>query len=214
MPAMVMLLAKVSFLHFRITHDLIRRTVGNLVAGHQHDEAPRKTHDRAHDMFDEDDGDAALVEARQQRQYFFDLRMGETRHRFVGDQELWLRGHGTRQLELAHLTLGEITRQVPRLLFKPHFAQQVAAALPNLVLGPQAAPGRNRVHERYAYIIDKAETGERTGQLKASGQSNMGALMRGEPINLTAVKTHAAEFVTQRAADTIDKRALSRAVGS
>src|SRR5665213_1097870 len=214
MPAMVMLLAKVSPPHFRIAHDFVRRTVGDLVAGNQHDEAARKTHDRAHDMLDKDDGDAALVEAQQQRQYFLDLGVGETRHRFVGNQEFWLRGHGARQFELAHFALGEIARQMPRLLFEANFAEQDSTSLPHFVLGTKATSRSDGVEQGYAYVIDEAETGERARQLEAPGQSDMGTLMRGKPVKLTAIEPHVALFVAQRAADAVDQRALAGAVGS
>ena len=43
-----------------------------------------------------------------------DLRMRQPGHRFVGDQQLRVRRHGARELELAHLHLGEIARQLRR----------------------------------------------------------------------------------------------------
>src|ERR1700752_4256693 len=61
-PAMVRLLAKVSPFDFRIAHNFIRHAVGDFSSRHEHDEPPRKTHDRAHDVLDQDDRDALLVQ--------------------------------------------------------------------------------------------------------------------------------------------------------
>ena len=64
-------------------------------------------------------------------------------HRLVGDQQLRLGRHGARELELAHLDLGQVARQLPRLVGEADLAQQLAAALVDLA--PASAAGR-RAH--------------------------------------------------------------------
>ena len=103
-----------------------------LLARHQHDEALREAHHRAHDVLDQDDGDAALVEPDQQRDDVVDLRMRQARHRLVGDQELRLGRHGAGELELAHVDLGQVARIVVRPVGEADQAEQFAAALVDL----------------------------------------------------------------------------------
>ena len=76
----------------------------------------------------------------EQRQNVLDLRMGQARHRFVGDQELRLGRHGARQLELAHFDLGEIARQLLRLGVEADLAQQLGAARPRYRLREWRVP--------------------------------------------------------------------------
>jgi len=68
------------------------------------------------------------VEAAEQYQNVVDLTVREPRHRLVGDQQLRLRRHGPRELELAHLDLGQFARQPVRLALEPDLAQQLDAA--------------------------------------------------------------------------------------
>jgi len=59
---MVTILAKIGSNDLASVDDLIRRAIGDLLPGHQHHEPLREAHHRAHDVLDQDDGDAALVE--------------------------------------------------------------------------------------------------------------------------------------------------------
>src|SRR5712692_5149707 len=61
------LLAKVGLLHGRVPDDLVRRALGDPLAGVQDDDPFREAHDRAHDVLDHDDGDALLVQAEKDR---------------------------------------------------------------------------------------------------------------------------------------------------
>src|SRR5262249_10603399 len=74
-PESEMLLPKVGPLDFRIADHVRRQAVGDLPAGDQHDQALREAHHRPHDVLDQDDGDAVLVEPRQQHQDVLDLRV-------------------------------------------------------------------------------------------------------------------------------------------
>src|SRR5581483_1764016 len=212
MPDRVRLLAKIRPLHFRIAHHRVGRAVGDLAAGHQHHEAAGKAHHRAHDVLDQDDGDALLVEPHQERQNVFDLRMGEAGHGLVGDQQLRLRRHGARQFELAHLDLGEVARQLAGFLFEADFAEEAMAMVVDVARGVMGAARLDGVEQRNADIVHQVETDERPRQLKAAGKPEPCALMRGEPVERAAAKTHRALLVAQRAADAIDQRALARAV--
>src|ERR1700680_5097554 len=100
-PLTVLLFPEIGTPGLRILHHLCRRAVGDLAARHQHDQPLRETHHRAHDVLDQDDGDALLVELRQQGQDVVDLRMRQSGHGFVGDQQLGLGRHGAGELELA-----------------------------------------------------------------------------------------------------------------
>src|ERR1700733_11711108 len=209
---MVMLLAKISPLDFGIAHYLVGLAIGDFLTRHQYDKTAREAHHRAHDVLDQDDGDALFVESNEQSQYLLDFRMSETGHRLVGDQEFWLRGHGARQFELAHFDLGKIARQVSRLGFETHFAQQVGATVLDDIRGMMGAARRDGVKQRDADIVDQTQTDERPRQLKASRQAAMGTLMGFEAIQRMAVEANAALLIAQRAADAIDQRRLAGAV--
>src|SRR5262249_46396399 len=79
-PSMRSLLAKIGSLDCGMAHAPARRPVGNLGAGDEKDEPLGEAHHRAHDVLDEDDGDARLVELHQQRQDVVDLGMREAGH--------------------------------------------------------------------------------------------------------------------------------------
>src|SRR5664279_190686 len=68
------------------------------------------------------------------------------------------------------------------------------------------------VEQRNAQVVGEVHAVERPRQLEAARQSAMGALMGGESIDHLAVEIDGAGFVSQRAADAIDQRALARAV--
>src|SRR6266436_5362149 len=214
MPVRVRLLAKIGPLDFGVADRLLRWPVGDLLARNQHDEPGREAHDRAHDVLDQDDRDAGLVEAEQHRQDLLDLRWREPGHRFVGEQQPRRAGDGASQLELAHLDLGQIARQALRLLGEPDIGQKRLAALADRrTRKPRAVPGIDRVEERDAQIVEEAEAAERLGQLKAACQPQPRALVRGQAVDPAPVEEDAATVVVQCAAQAVDERALARAVG-
>src|SRR6266702_4189791 len=174
----------------------------------------RIMHHRAHDVLDQDDGDAALVELHQQRQDVVDLRMRQAGHGFVGDQELGLRRHGPGELELAHLDLGEIARPSPRLGREPDEPQQLGAARIDFGGGQMHAASRaDRVEQRNAQIVGEVHAEERARQLEAARHAEPRALERRISVELDALELDRAGLVAQRPAQAIDQRALAGAVG-
>ena len=134
-------------------------------------------------------------------------------HGLVGDQELRLGRHRARELELAHLDLGEVARQLLRLVGEPDQRQQLGAA--RIDLGGREARARPRVdgiEQRHAQVLGDGEARERPRQLEAARQAAAGALVRGEPVDALAVEAHRAGLVGERAADAVDQRRLARAV--
>ena len=95
-----------------------------------------------HDVLDHDHRDALFVEANQQRQDVLDFRMRQAGHRLVGDQKLRLGRHGAGELELAHLHLGQVARQLVRLIVEAHHLQQVVTALGEIAGASEASPDR------------------------------------------------------------------------
>src|SRR5207248_5174126 len=73
-------------------------------------------------------------------------------------------------------------------------------------------PGIDGVEQRHPDIVDEVQRMKRLWQLKAARQSEPGAFMRDQPVERAAVERHRAGLVAQRAAQTIDQRALARAV--
>src|SRR5437667_675759 len=215
MPLRVRLLAKIGPLDFGVADRLLRCPVSDLLAGDEHHEPGRKAHHRAHDVLDQDDRDAGLVEAEQHRQDLLDLGRREAGHRLVGEQQPRRAGDGASELELAHLDLGQIARQALRLLGEPDIGQECLATLADRrAREPRALPGIDRIEQRDAQIVEKAEAAERLGQLKAAGQPQSGALVRRQPVDRAPVEEDAAAVVMQCAAEAVDERTLARAVGS
>jgi hypothetical protein len=79
--------------------------------------------------------------------------MGEAGHGFVGDQKLRLCRHGAGELELAHLDLGQFTRQPLRLALEPDLAQKLETTRRNIPGVKRGAARRDRVEERHAQIV-------------------------------------------------------------
>src|SRR3989442_10270065 len=113
------LFAKVGLLHGRVAHDLVRRPLGDPLAGVEDDDALGEAHHRPHDVLDHDDRDPLRVEPEQDGQDVVHLRAGQPGHRLVGDQQLRPRRHGARELQLAHLDLREPGRLQMRLRLEP-----------------------------------------------------------------------------------------------
>src|ERR1700691_2648846 len=213
MPAMVRLLAKVSSLYFRIAHPLVRVAIRDLAPRHQHDKSLREAHHRPHDVLNEDDGDALSVQALEERQYFLNLGMGKSGHRFVSDQKLRLRRHGAGEFELAHLDLGELARQPICLAVETYLTQEVDATRFYVAGGAAGTARGDGVEQRNAHVVGKGKACERPRPLKGAGKTAARALMRGGAIDQMAVETHGTCLVLERAADAIDQRALAGAIG-
>src|SRR5882757_1357398 len=210
---MRMLLAKVGPLDLPVAHDFLRIAVRDLLARDQHGEPLREAHYGGHDVLDQDDRDAARVELHQQLEDILDLRMRQAGHRFVGDQQFRLGRHRTRQLQLAHLDLGQIARLAVRLVIEPDEAEILDAAVMQLFCAHVAAGTRlDGVEQRNAQVLGDRQAVERARQLERAREPEDGALVRRHPVDLLAVEGHAAALVLQRAADAIDQRRFARAV--
>ena len=133
---------------------------------------------------------------------------------FVGDQKLGFRCHGAGEFELAHLHLGQLARQPPRLVFETDLAQHLEASRLDVRRGAAAAARRDGVEEGNAHVVEEAEARERPRQLKGTGKAAVRALVRGRAVEPVAVEAHRTGLVAQRAADAVDQRALAGAVRS
>src|SRR3974390_1202251 len=167
-PAMVRLLAKISPFDLGIAHDLVRYSIGNFSPGNQYDQSARETHYGTHNVLNQNDGHALLIEADEQRQNVLDFRMGKPRHSFVGNQKLRLGRHRTGELQFAHLDLGEITRQVVRLLAKSDLTQEHGTSFLDLVRGMVSASLRHGIEEGDSNVVGKREAHEWPRQLEAA----------------------------------------------
>jgi hypothetical protein len=198
-------------LHLRIADDRIGRAVGDLGAGNKHDQALRELHHGAHDVLDQDDGNAALVQGDD----LGDLDLRQARHGFVRDEEPRLRRHGAGELELAHLDLGEIARAVAGLVGKPDQLQKIGAARSEL--GRGAASARSciaGVKHGHKQVFGDRQARERARQLKAARDAAARPLVGVEPVDALTVEGDQAGVIGERSADAIDQRALARSVGT
>src|SRR5579885_1091106 len=214
-PRIAMLLAKIGPLDLGMADHLLRIAVGDLLAGHEHDKALREAHNRAHDVLDQNDGDALSDQAVHQLENIVDLRVRQARQRFIGDEQLGIGGERARELELSHFDLREVARPPVGLGGEPHHAQQFLAARGDRRLGH--APRRTRVHrieQRDAQVLRHRHAAERPRKLEAAGDTQPGALIGREPIERLAVERHGAGLVAQHAGDAVDERAFARAIGA
>ena len=188
--------------------------VGDLMPCDQHGEAGREAHHGAHDVLDQDDRDALLVEPEQHREDLLDLGRRQPRHRLVGEQQARLGGDGAGQFELAHLDLGQVARQ-PACLVASATSRNRSwqrASISARQMGSGA--GVDRVHQRHPHIVDQVEGVERLRQLKAAREAEAGALVRDHPVEPLPVEDHAAGLVAQCAAQAVDEGPLAGAVRS
>ena len=175
------------------------RAVGDLLAGDQHDQALRELHHRAHDVLDQDDGDAALVEPDQQADDVVDLRMRQPGHGLVGDQELRLRRHGAGELELAHLDLREVARKLRAPCRRARPAAAARRSASSSSAADSEAPGAriDRVEQRHAQVVGDRQAGERPRQLEAARHAAARALVGEQAVDALAVEAHRAGLVAQ-----------------
>src|SRR5262245_10801441 len=91
--------AKVGRDDVRVSLDLARRPLGDLLSAGQHDDALRDLHNKAHVVLDKDDGRTPAVDTRD------DLRQGlrflrvETGRRLIQKQQSWPGGQCAGNLE-------------------------------------------------------------------------------------------------------------------
>ena len=135
---------------------------------------------------------------------------------FVGDQELRLGRHGARELELAHLDLREVARQLVGLVGerRPAAAARRSARRSRPATACAPRPRVDGVEQRHAQVLGDRQARERPRQLEAARHAAVGALVRGSPSIGCAVEAHGAGLVVQRAADAVDQRRLAGAVGA
>src|SRR6478752_1611186 len=209
---MVRLLAKIRPHDFRIADNVFRLAVSNFLAADQHDEALREAHYSAHDVFDQYDRDAALVELFQKREDILDFGMREAGHRFVGNQQFWLCRNRARQFELAHFDLRQVARHLACLSVKADHSQQLNAAGVDAVRVERAGALVHCVEHWHTDIVGKIETDERPRQLEAACEAPVRTLVRRQSIHRVAVEMYAALFVLQRAANAVDQCALAGSV--
>src|SRR5689334_427849 len=209
---MVKLLAKICPHDLRILDDVFRLAVGDLLAADQHDKSLREAHHRAHDVLDEDNRNAALIELLQKREDVVYFGVRQAGHRFVGDQQFGFGGDGARQLDLAHFDLRQVARHMTRFVVEPDQPQQFDAAGVDAVAVKRPGALVHRVKHRHAQIIGEVEAYERAGELEAARQPAMRALVGGQSVHGMAIEMHTALLVLQGAANTVDEGAFSRTV--
>src|SRR6266567_995370 len=105
MPSTRRLFAKVGFHDFGVARDRLRVAVGDLAPGDEHRDPLGEFHHRAHHVLDHDDRDAPLLQPEEERQDVVHFGGREPGHRLVRNEELGLRRHGARELELSHVHL-------------------------------------------------------------------------------------------------------------
>ena len=93
--------AKIGADHFRIFDDFLRVAFGDFLPVVEHHDMFRHRHDGAHQMLDDDDGEAAARQLADQSDSLVDLRRIEPRHHFVKQQQPRLRGQCPRHFKAA-----------------------------------------------------------------------------------------------------------------
>jgi len=78
--------AEIGFDHRRFAHHGVGRAAGDDVTLIENENMPRERHDHFHDVLDDDDGDAVLVNATHQRNGLLQFGRCQSGERFVEQQ--------------------------------------------------------------------------------------------------------------------------------
>src|SRR5207253_5748519 len=119
-------------------------------------------------------GDTLFFESRNQHENVVDLRCRESRHRLVRDEELWLRRHRARKLELPHVHLREPAGKGVRLVGQADLLEEVHRRVGDLALA-QFDVLASRVFQRYAEIVEHRHADKRSRNLKGPRESKADA---------------------------------------
>src|SRR5438093_13419142 len=205
------LFPKVGLHDFGVADHDLRVAVGDLAPGHEHRDALGEFHHRAHHVLDHDDRDTLLLQAEEEREDVVHLGGGQPGHGLVGNEELRLRRHGARELELSHVHLGEAARHRVRASGETHLLENAHHLLDDPARGELLVLARG-VEERHAQIVEHRHAGEGLGNLEAAREAHADAPVRGMPADVLSLEADAPFLVLERPGDAIDERALARAV--
>ena len=145
----------------RIVGDLLRRAFRQLAAEIEDDDAVRQAHDRAHDVLDHQDGDAAVADAAHRVDHVLGLGRIEAGQHLVEQKERRPRGERTRELEPFLAGGGECAGQHVEPVGETDDARDFARDLARLVERQvfAAETGADRA------IVEHREPGERLDDL-------------------------------------------------
>src|SRR5260221_2583186 len=199
--------AKVGLLHVGVLHDRGRRAFADDLAGVEADDALREAHHRLHDVLDHDDRDAFFIQIKQYLQDLVDFGAGESRHRFVGDQQARLCRHGARQLELAQLDLRELAGEGLCLVGEADALQDL-----HRPLGALAVLEVHHVGKGHEQVLQHGHAVERPRHLKAARDAEARALVRRQIGDFFSLENDFSALVAQQPRNAVDQRRLARAV--
>src|SRR5207237_9171203 len=128
-----------------------------------------------------------------------------------GDEQLGLRLHRVRELEVPHVHLREPPGHRVRLVGQAHLLEDLHRLVGDLSFAElHVLPGR--VFQRYAQIVEHRHADERSGNLEAAREPEADTAVRSFPAAVAARDATAARLGTQRPRDAVDQRALARTV--
>ena len=145
----------------------------------------RQRHHRAHDVLDQQDGDAApRVEIAQDLHHQVDLGRAQAGHHLVEQQEARAGGERARDLEPLALrqrqrrggmaALGDEAEQVEHLVGQP----------------ARLADGAAGVERTDDHVVEHGEAGERLDQLEGAADPGAADLVRPPAVDAPAVEAH------------------------
>ena len=194
-----------------VFHNVLGRSLSYQLSGVQTDDPLREPHDRAHDMLDHDDRDAALIHLEQNVDHFIDLLPRQSRHGFVRNQEFRLGRHRARKFEFPEFDLGQIRGRILSLVRHSHGLENFHGFGTIIIFVAPVMP-----HEfcRDHQILDDRHGVDRARNLETPCNTRPRPLVWLEVCDILSVEDDLAFLVAKQPGDTVDHRGLSRTVGA
>ena len=174
----------------------------------EHHDVFRHRHDGAHQMLDDDDGEAATRELADQCDGLIDLRRVKPRHDLIQQKKLWLCRQGARHFEPALVDRGEVARGEILAGREPDEVDGFARLLARH-LGASVAQERACHH-----IGQNRHAAERLGDLKRPREAKRADGMRAQAHDLLTKSRHRACIRPVEAHDQVERGGLAGAVGA
>ena len=182
-----LLLAEIDVEHRLVARDLLRRALGDLLAVAQHHDLGGQRHDRAHDVLDQQDGEAgALVELAQEGHHDVDLGGPQPGHHLVEQQQLGLGGERARHFEALAVGQGQAFGELVAAVVEAEARQDRRGSLARLGemgLAMQCAHGD---------VLQHAQALERLDDLEGAADAGIADAVGPQPGDRPAVELHGA----------------------
>src|SRR5438309_782003 len=181
---------------------------GDLLAGAQHDDALRESHQRPDDVLDHQQRHALGLEPSDQRHRRLGLGGVEPGHELVEQQEVRGGGQRTGQLESLLVHQRQLGGTTERLAVEPDEGQQ-ALGIGGDVTGIAGAA----VQQTDANVVERGESREGPDELKRPRDAGAAHAVRSPARDVVTLEANVAGVRSERPRDQVEERRLPCSVG-